>query len=197
MNSTMIMQLKSHSWHHFNENIKISKSGIYRIHNQNNNIIYIGQSMNLKDRLVNHFKGHTHTNHFVDEMCFATYMEIESVQLMNYMENSYIWAFKPKYNVKQLSLMESETDSENHDLFQEENIPDAVTSIDEYVNQLERVVQIKPIDLFNDYKKWCTIKGKRFIDKKKSLYKSIEQKFNCRVKNVYLNGKTTKVYVFK
>jgi len=190
MNNTMLNQLRSHLWTHFDKNRKIDISGIYRIHNANGDIIYVGQSQNIHSRLLSHFTGNTHTRNFVDEMIYATYREIKEPELISFMEMSYILCFRPKYNAQ---INDSEEYIEEYSEFP---VNEFLTSIDEFVSTLEpeNVHRVKPIDLFEEYELFCDSNGKKFINKKLDLYSAIEKKFECYTKVVKIKNISVRVY---
>jgi excinuclease UvrABC nuclease subunit len=76
------------------------ESGIYFVFNNKDELCYIGQSKNIKNRIRTH---HTinRDNYQVpiNELCSYSYYLISDSLLMNVVEHMYIAFYKPRYNL--------------------------------------------------------------------------------------------------
>ena len=76
-----------------------SKTGIYYIHNENGDLIYIGKSKNIKKRVNQHFTGTTHKCKKIQRDVYAvTYEETGSELIALLKESEEIKINKPIYN---------------------------------------------------------------------------------------------------
>ncbi len=74
-------------------------TGIYYIHNEKGDLIYIGKSKNIKKRVNQHFTGQTHKSKKIQRDVFAvTYEETGSELIALLKENEEIKINKPIYN---------------------------------------------------------------------------------------------------
>ncbi len=79
-----------------------SKTGVYYIHNESGNIIYIGKSRNIKKRINQHFTGTaTKYKKIQAEVFTVTYDETGSELIALLKESQEIKINKPKYNTAQ------------------------------------------------------------------------------------------------
>lgn len=79
-----------------------NKTGIYYIHNEKGDLIYIGKSKNIKKRVNSHFTGKTHKCKKIQLEVFAvTYEETGSELIALLKETEEIKVNKPKYNRSQ------------------------------------------------------------------------------------------------
>lgn len=77
------------------------KNCVYRFINKNNEIIYIGKTVNFKKRLNQHM---AYSKDKVEEMLFIEYVEFETEHDMDLAERYLIPKHKPKYNKSMNSL---------------------------------------------------------------------------------------------
>ncbi|MBF8246563.1 MAG: GIY-YIG nuclease family protein [Rickettsia sp.] len=77
-----------------------SSPGVYKIHNHNNEIIYIGKAKNLKNRLQQYLISTSIKNHLLqNELSFINYEITDSESSALILESDLIKIFKPKYNI--------------------------------------------------------------------------------------------------
>jgi predicted GIY-YIG superfamily endonuclease len=73
-------------------------SGLYLLYSSENELLYIGKSVNLKSRIIKHFKGGSNVEDYADEFkeieCYYIYDELE----MDLSETFLINTLRPKYN---------------------------------------------------------------------------------------------------
>ncbi|MFD7523865.1 GIY-YIG nuclease family protein [Paenibacillus chitinolyticus] len=75
-------------------------SGVYKIYNSNKELMYIGQSNNLRRRLTQHFR-EKRKDFFISEVhLIYIYHEHDFIlsSLLDYFETEFIKALKPKHN---------------------------------------------------------------------------------------------------
>lgn len=75
---------------------------IYKFTNKNGDILYIGKTINLKDRLKKHLSGTNQTNSklkLYKEFKEIYYYECKNEKEMNELELYYIKLYKPQYNI--------------------------------------------------------------------------------------------------
>lgn len=90
----------------YKETVK-EKAGVYRIYNDQDKLMYVGQSRNLKRRIGEHFRG-KRKGYFIYKVKYF-YVECED----NFVTNSYLDLYetllirelKPRYNKQQSSPM--------------------------------------------------------------------------------------------
>jgi DNA polymerase III subunit epsilon len=76
-----------------------SKTGIYYIHNENGDLIYIGKSRNIKKRVNQHFTGTNQKSRKIQAEVYAVTFEITGSELIALLkESEEIKINKPKYN---------------------------------------------------------------------------------------------------
>ncbi|KIA98463.1 exonuclease [Flavobacterium sp. KMS] len=79
-----------------------TKTGVYYIHNESGNLIYIGKSRNIKKRINQHFTGtNTKSKKIQAEVFTVTYDETGSELIALLKESEEIKVNKPKYNRSQ------------------------------------------------------------------------------------------------
>lgn len=83
------------------------KSGIYKIYNQDEKLMYVGQTENLRRRLYEHFTGKRKGN-FIEKVRFF-YVDFEdefiTKSYLDLYETYLIRKLKPRYNVHQTAPM--------------------------------------------------------------------------------------------
>lgn len=72
--------------------------GIYRMYDQNNEVIYVGKSQNLVRRLKQHIGKDTNTSYFIDEATYFEWLQEQNPIFQNLLEAIFIAYHKPKYN---------------------------------------------------------------------------------------------------
>jgi excinuclease UvrABC nuclease subunit len=78
------------------------KEGVYFIFNINNELIYIGKTNNIQQRLASHFCTREGTSQISDktEICMASYILLDDYKYNTQgVEQIYIGIYKPKYNL--------------------------------------------------------------------------------------------------
>lgn len=80
---------------------------VYRFVGEGGEILYIGRTKNLKNRIRQHFNGGHLEKECYDKTISIHYLEFESESDMFFMEIYLINKYKPKYNSKDLSLEKS------------------------------------------------------------------------------------------
>lgn len=90
-----------------NYNFLRKESGIYKIYNKDNKLMYIGQSKNLKRRISEHFRG-KRKGYFIDKVIYF-YVDCENEFItksyLDMYETYLIRTMKPRYNVQQTAPM--------------------------------------------------------------------------------------------
>ncbi|KFF04426.1 exonuclease domain-containing protein [Flavobacterium reichenbachii] len=82
-----------------------AKTGVYYIHNENNTLIYIGKSQNIKKRVNQHFTGITTKSKRIQAEVFTiTYDETGSELIALLKESEEIKVNRPKYNRSQKKM---------------------------------------------------------------------------------------------
>jgi DNA polymerase-3 subunit epsilon len=82
-----------------------AKTGVYYIHNENSNLIYIGKSQNIKKRVNQHFTGITTKSKRIQAEVFTiTYDETGSELIALLKESEEIKVNRPKYNRSQKKM---------------------------------------------------------------------------------------------
>ncbi|NNU94691.1 hypothetical protein ETC01_16330 [Geobacillus sp. NFOSA3] len=82
----------------FINNIPYGLGGIYFIYNKKKELLYIGQSNNLRVRLQTHFNGNSHV-HNSNEFYYFKYHEVQDIFERDIYETYYIAKFCPKHNL--------------------------------------------------------------------------------------------------
>lgn len=72
--------------------------GVYRMYDQNNDIVYVGKSQNLHRRLLQHFGKDTNSAYFIDEVKRFEVLQEENPIFQNLLEAIFIAFHEPKYN---------------------------------------------------------------------------------------------------
>jgi predicted GIY-YIG superfamily endonuclease len=75
-----------------------NEKAIYKIFDQKSNLIYIGKSIKVKDRIKSHFEGLTHTKYFTEEMYRCEVIYMPHTIIMDIAELFFISYYAPKYN---------------------------------------------------------------------------------------------------
>ncbi len=82
-------------------------SGIYKIYNHDEKLMYVGQTTNLRRRLKQHFSG-KRKGYFIEKV-YLFYVEFEdefiTKSYLDMYETYLIRTLKPRYNVQQTSPM--------------------------------------------------------------------------------------------
>ncbi|WP_162878756.1 GIY-YIG nuclease family protein [Peribacillus butanolivorans] len=101
--------------------IQDKTGGIYFLYNLAGELMYIGRSKCLKDRLYDHFNGKTHTIDFHKEFHFFRVLYTNSRVEQKIYELYAINALKPKYN--QMDVYEEEhTSIKSHEEIEKDNL---------------------------------------------------------------------------
>jgi hypothetical protein len=72
--------------------------GVYRMHDENGKIIYVGKSSDLHTRLHNHLAKRNHTAYFMDEVKYIDWFLEPNPIYESLLESILIAYHKPKYN---------------------------------------------------------------------------------------------------
>lgn len=72
--------------------------GIYRMHNVQGEIIYVGKSQDLHRRLYQHIHGITNTAYFIEEVDFFEWFLEDNPIFQTMLEGIFIAYNRPKYN---------------------------------------------------------------------------------------------------
>lgn len=148
-------------------------NSVYRFINKNNEIIYIGQAKNLKNRLNNH-------NHLPKE-CYEEierieYIEFETEDDMGFAEKYFISKNKPKYNVanknKDITVIIEEFEKkewiklekqENNDnkinIFEDVELNDKMNWILANIDELKKILEENQIKNFREIQLTYNLRG--------------------------------------
>lgn len=142
------------------------KNCVYRLIDKKSNILYVGKSKNLKNRIRNN----SHTSKHLSSECYNQTSLIEYIKFdyendMDFAEQYYIQKYKPKYNTiyqkKQITIDVPELDKKTWSIFYiDKNTADKQLS--DFYNNLYgekfKFITIKvDVDLF-DYLNYCILK---------------------------------------
>lgn len=72
--------------------------GIYRMYDEQDQIIYVGKSSNLRTRIHNHLEHRTHTSYFMDEVKRVEFHIEPNPIYETLLEGIFIALHLPKYN---------------------------------------------------------------------------------------------------
>ena len=72
--------------------------GIYRMYNNEEEVIYVGKSQNLYRRLKQHIGKDTNTAYFIDEAVYFEWLTEPNPIFQNLLEAIFIAHHEPKYN---------------------------------------------------------------------------------------------------
>jgi excinuclease UvrABC nuclease subunit len=75
-----------------------SSGGIYRLKDEEGNVIYVGKSSNLHVRINNHMHSRSHIAYFVDEVKSIEWVEEPDPVYQTMLEAIFIAYHLPKYN---------------------------------------------------------------------------------------------------
>lgn len=78
-----------------------AEPGVYLFHNKAGKVLYVGKAINVKDRVLQHFSGHTHTRSksgFLEEIYHISYQLCGHEFLAFLVENALIKEHYPRYN---------------------------------------------------------------------------------------------------
>ena len=90
--------IKSMEWTEFNENQRIIDGGVYRMFNADNEIVYVGKSIDLYVRIHNHLEFRNHTKYFMSEVVRVEWHQEKSPIYEGLLESMLIAYYKQKYN---------------------------------------------------------------------------------------------------
>lgn len=96
----ILKDLKLSRWHTVDERLKIPQdiSGLYLFYNQEYELMYIGKSENLKQRINLHLTGNTNTKSIYHNFKHIRYAEVADPVDREIYETYYINLWKPKLN---------------------------------------------------------------------------------------------------
>jgi hypothetical protein len=92
------------------ERIPYGIGGLYTLYDKDFNIIYIGKSVNIFDRVRGHVCGKTHTKYFHKEISYICFFHTDSRTEQDIYETYLINIYRPKYNKDKVY---NETPSQN------------------------------------------------------------------------------------
>lgn len=72
--------------------------GIYRMYDENNEIIYVGKSLDVHRRLMQHIGHRSNTYYFIDEVKKIEYYRDDNPIMQTMLEGIFIAYHTPKYN---------------------------------------------------------------------------------------------------
>jgi predicted GIY-YIG superfamily endonuclease len=72
-------------------------SGLYFLYSKKGELLYIGQSTNVRARLYSHFSGMSHLKHIKDMICYFSVLYAKKEELTA-LERDFIFNNQPKYN---------------------------------------------------------------------------------------------------
>lgn len=108
LKTTNIRALKFETWDHSNfaytEDIDAAIAanklggGIYKMFNQDAEVIYVGKSNNLQRRLLEHIGKRSNTSYFIDEVKKIQYHVNNDPTMQTMLEGIFIAYLQPKYN---------------------------------------------------------------------------------------------------
>jgi hypothetical protein len=92
-----ITKLKNLKWcnHHIHNDVG---GGIYRMYDINNDVIYVGKSVDLHRRLHEHYSKKSNTKDFIDEVVKHEVLFENNIIIQTMLESIFIAYHKPKYN---------------------------------------------------------------------------------------------------
>lgn len=90
--------IKAMEWTPFNENQRIIDGGVYRMFNAENEIIYVGKSIELYVRIHNHLEFRNHTKYFMSEVVRVEWFQEKNPVFITLLESMLIAYYRPKYN---------------------------------------------------------------------------------------------------
>lgn len=76
-------------------------TGVYLFHDHNGKVLYVGKANSIRDRVLQHFSGHTHTRektHFSDQVHHISFQESGHELMALLLENELIKKHFPRYN---------------------------------------------------------------------------------------------------
>lgn len=108
---TALQKIKFQPWDHVLEkqenyddvlNIETSANevggGIYRMYNQQGEIVYVGKSNNIHRRLLQHIGRRTNTSYFIDDVAKIEYYVENNLIFQSMLEGIFIAYHTPMYN---------------------------------------------------------------------------------------------------
>ncbi|MGG4453159.1 nucleotide excision repair endonuclease [Brevibacillus porteri] len=89
-------------YHSLVDSIPDKIPGVYCLYNKENELLYVGMTVNLQRRIVDHLaKGPaSHTKHFADEIASVRCCRVDNPEELDLMETRTIRELVPKYNVE-------------------------------------------------------------------------------------------------
>jgi hypothetical protein len=172
------------------------KPCVYRLHNAQQDVIYVGVATNLKNRMQQHRSKTSHTSEFIQEVVFETYYENEDIEVLSYLEKVYIHIYNETIYNKMLNPNKDGIKFEPLSTEKKSHYNRFIESL-----ELEDVLHKKPPEIFEKFLSFVKTDyinpfynigdGSQF---KKQLKDEIMKRFGLFVKAKNINNKTEKVY---
>lgn len=92
-----VSKVKNLKWvdHHIHNTVG---GGIYRMWNIDNEVIYVGKSVDVHRRLHEHYSKKSNTDYFIDEVVKHEVLIENNPIFQNLLESIFIAFYEPKYN---------------------------------------------------------------------------------------------------
>jgi hypothetical protein len=183
---------------YYQKELSPKKPCVYKFHNAQDIVIYIGMANDLKQRLNFHFSKSqsSNTKDFIDEVVFISYYDNEDVEIIKYLEKVYIQIHNDTIYNKMLNPNKDGTNLQpmpTQKMSRFERFLDSLT--------LEDVLDKRPPEIFENFlafiKKDNTVSYDYKVSVtqfKRPLRNEIMKRFNLCIKDKWINGKTKKVF---
>lgn len=164
---------------------------VYRFLNKNNEIIYIGKTVELKIRLRTHF--YYNCEDWKKEVCYIEYSKLKDGATMSIYEIYYIDRYKPKYNKSDKYLNTYSHILLEDLIFQRINVDNLFDIIDDNTDYNNIDINIFDKEsLYNRYVFYIS-KNNEFIKSNKSILEKKDADFIIKkIHNLYRNRLKTK-----
>lgn len=97
-----------------NINNQPNTMGIYFVYGEEKELLYIGKSLNIPNRLSNHFDGNSNTHSISDNFKFFKYVQVEKNDIIDNVELYAINIYKPLLNLKDVYTYNSQRYSDKY-----------------------------------------------------------------------------------
>jgi excinuclease ABC subunit C len=94
-----VSKVKQLKWipHHIHNTVG---GGIYRMYDIENNVVYVGKSVDVHRRLHEHYSKKSNTDYFIDEVVKHEVLIENNIVMQSLLEQIFIAYHQPKYNTE-------------------------------------------------------------------------------------------------